>query len=99
MDQQRGFWKEEKITREERNDPVAYAPLVSPQLAAPGAHQHVDDFEENAYETNKPGLGTRIKNAFRKIGGKHGTEETDVVDVTSGPQGETVKETHTTNKY
>jgi len=54
----------------------------------------VDHFEENAYETAKPGLGTKIKNAFKRLTNRGGKEEEEFQGTTYGPNGEKIKEKH-----
>jgi len=58
-----------------------------------GGHTHIDNYESNAYEVRKPGIGQKIKNAFRKAGHKN-REEEDYEGVTYGPNGEKIVEKH-----
>ena len=54
-------------------------------------HTHLDTYEQDVYETSKPGFGTKIKNAFRKLTGKN-KEEEEYESTTIGPHGERIVE-------
>jgi len=54
-------------------------------------YEHIDQYQEGAYETSKPGLGTKIKNAFRKIGGRKNKNQLND-PITYGPGGQVIPE-------
>jgi len=54
-------------------------------------HTHVDTYETDVYETTKPGLGSKIKNVFRKLTGGN-KEEEEYEATTYGPHGERIHE-------
>jgi len=56
-------------------------------------HTHVDTYETDAYGQPKAGFGTKIKNAFRKMGKKNRNQE-EFEGVTYGPNGERIVEKH-----
>jgi len=58
-------------------------------------HTHIDTFERDAYgnQVTKPGIGTKLKNVFKKFTHKN-KEEEDYEGTTYGPNGERISESY-----
>lgn len=84
--------KEERIIEEREGFGSNFSTGTSSLATGGLGHTHIDTYETDAYGYQKPGFGTKVKNAFKKIGGRKNKNSTEIEDVTIGPNGERITE-------